>query len=271
MNTKCDSSYKIVIKFMILILMGLVTIAKSSSLDEAYKAHLEAVRIADSALSMLSIEISPIPDSALILEKSPINDLHKIFNLVWKPDSIDVLGNFESWGLSDAYKKSKYILIQNKLPFAIVDDAKIDSIAALSYFRANADFVKRDTIKSFRPANNRIHGRSIYLSQEIIDSLADFLEMKTQPSSSAIRKYDINEYWTNYRRGVFLRELLVLVDGHNGGWMLPSFPWVEEVLISASGNVAYAKFVVRYQGGTAKFVKSNGVWTIKSSKQTWIQ
>lgn len=259
------------IKQLTLLLFAWVSCPFAATLEAAYNAHLESIRIADSALKTFAERLQPMPDSQIIHSPSPTKELYSIFRVLWKPDSIDALGKFESWGISDAYKRSKYILIQNTLPFTVVDDRSLDSIAAISYITRNAKGLVRDTLRDFRPQNTSVPGVPIYLSPSIIDSFADFLQLKTQPRDSKNTENNIGEYQTLSRRGIYLRELMVLVEGHFGGWMLPSFPWVDEVFLSSSGTKAYVKFVVRYQGGIAKLSKKGGVWKIDSSKQTWIQ
>jgi hypothetical protein len=70
----------------------------------------------------------------------------------------------------------------------------------------------------------------------------------------------------------FTNDFIKLVPGHWGGWHICTYPTLNGIVFRDAGRTgATAKYRVKYRGGEAAMVKSDGQWRIKETQFTWME
>lgn len=257
----------IVLKFF----LAIFATTSCNSLRDAHQLHSRSIMMLDSVLMKWSKATPSISDSAIAKLPGSHRDVYGIFQAVWRPDSILLLGKFEFPHISSYYENAKYVMIQNYIKYYIVDDSIIENASNEGLMIDEKAQKHRQAITNFRPPNKIFKGNTLYLTDEVVDGFSSLLGDNLDPTPMTSKYNQDSSVIDESQAARFLRELLVVVRGHNGGWILPTFPWVTSLYISKSGIMALAYYRVGYQGGMAKLIKRNDSWIIANSLVTWIE
>lgn len=179
-----------------------------------------------------------------------VRQVYAVFKEFYSP--LD-LGRITSGAHENFETDIKYLVVQNKLSYAIVDTNPD------YYFYEGVEKIDKQ-INDFRPPCDNLELPAVYLSNEM-DSLiyAFFFDEGTA-------KDDFQE------RVTFLRQYMQLTHHH---W-IPEFhkatmPNIETIIFNETFDKARVSFRVFYQFGHANLDYENGQWVLKESKLTAIE
>jgi hypothetical protein len=177
-----------------------------------------------------------------------IEAIYGVYKEFYEPLDTTKLGGW--WGKNS---NCKYVAVQNKIYYGIVEDSLLES-PYIDY-----PYIL-DSINNFRPPINLTKEQILYLLPEYEQALNKFL------GNPSIPRYDIDE------RYAFIRPFIPILIGHWGNyWHIATHPVIDLVLLGTSKATAKVLFRVGYIGGEAILKKEANEWTIVESRWTWIE
>jgi hypothetical protein len=129
-----------------------------------------------------------------------------------------------------------------------------------------------DSIESFRPVIKVPGKQVVYLTPKREETLKAFLGDKHLPLGAGGIMNPASSSGESDKRKKFLENAIKIWYGHWGGyWQLNSCPVAYSITFDK--NLLYARIDFRmvYEGGEAILKKTNGQWTLLSSRRTWIE
>lgn len=203
------------------------------------------------------------PNSKDFIEQNDtIKAVYDAYKVFYKPLDLLKLGNWE-WG-NELNSNCKYVAVQNKVFYAVVSSNSFDDF--------NWKTSHKDSISNFRPPLQIDINKVLYLTTEYDKSINNFLgtessEMGTPNIMSPSRPEGESE-----KRYEMIRPFIPILHGHWGGyWHIETHPYVYIILFNKDLTIAKFGFRVGYQGGEATLIKGQNGWSIKESKETWIE
>jgi hypothetical protein len=251
----------------------------------------------------------PITKNELLKKNDTTKNVYNVFNIFYNPLNIKKLGGSE-WG-NKIYKKSKYLVIQNKILIYFTDkiyyteketedyaiefinrvikdkekrnkflerkDGKLSDFV-LERFSPSEDYDRNDkeiitdSIVNFNPQINCKDKVPVYLTNSFEKILNDFLLAEEDNFGNNNIMQPAKAKDESEKRKYFLANSIKIYKGHWGGyWQLHSYPTVSKIVFDKKMEFARIDFKLIYQGGEAILKNENGVWKLIESKITWIE
>ncbi len=291
---------KAILPFLALLFLPIFLHAQDQQklLEHSYKTHSK--KELKQFFDNWHKKIPPVSDS----EFAKLNDLqketYKVFEEFYQSENIKRLCG-SKW-YDNAYSKSKYLFVQNKIKIsrdkiiyishedsvngviesihALKDDSfkvkilEIVNKVGISDSLQNTfsgDFERipikwsdmTDSVVNFRPLLNFEQKPLLYLSDNYENILIGFLN----ESSSQLDK--AGNLLNSKKKETFLR---IMSKNWDLNWnAFFSCPQAYYIFFDKSMTRARIDFCFEEQGGTTLLKKENGVWKIVSSKRTWIE
>ena len=227
-----------------------------------------------------------------------VQNVYALFAQFYDPLKIEKTGGSE-WG-NDIYKKAKYVLLQDKIVFGLVDTLDRDILLQDQYVQLarqlniSVDSVIRgitdennmkinfhfewpaaktfDTVYHFRPAVNFQTPKTVVLTDRYDRILNVFLGSDHYPFGKGNIMSPAASKGESAKRQAFLENCIKIWYGHWGGyWQLLSYPVVSSIVFDKSFKNALVNYQLIYEGGYAYFKKINGIWTLMEASRTWIE
>lgn len=205
--------------------------------------------------------IQPNPKS-FIEQNDTIKAIFDAYREFYKPLDLLKLGDWE-WG-NELNSKSKYVVVQNNISYAVMPADSID----------NFDWgtLKKEAIDNFRPPVTIAPEKVLYLTTEYDKALNQFLGTESTKVGEPNVMNPSLPAGESEKRYEMIRPFIPVLHGHWGGyWHLETHPIVNTILFNKNLTTAKFYFRVGYQGGEATLIKSANRWTIKESNATWIE
>ena len=141
------------------------------------------------------------------------------------------------------------------------------------YSRENArDRILTDSIMDFRPVVRCDEKTPLFLTEKYNKIINSFLGNNYSPLGTGGIMNPARSKGQSEKRKKFLENCVKIFHGHWGRyWQLYSYPQVYSITFDNDMKYARIDFRVVYQGGEAFLKNENGVWTLISSKLTWIE
>ena len=299
------------IKFSVLVILSFsinYTYSQSTAemLEKAYKK--KSTKKLKDFFYTWSNDVPPIADLELSEYNDTIQQAYKSFISFYKPHRLDSI-EYSEWG-NEMYKDVGFLIVQNTLKIYFTDKVFYseeekkefvineinrryfdrDSIRISMIERLNNDSreiniffnwyseekikkrILTDSIMNFRPSvfcNGKI---PVFLNETYKEMINAFLGNKFLPLGAGGIMNPARAKGQSEKRKRFLENYVKIFYGHWGGyWQLYSYP--QAYSITFDNNMEYARinFRVVYEGGEAFLKNENGVWTLISSKLTWIE
>jgi len=183
-----------------------------------------------------------------IKQNDTIETIYEIYRAFYNPLDLMVLGDWEF--SNNLNSNSKYVTVQNKIHFAVVENDVIKT-SYISNYTSNL-------INDFRPVLNLPQENVLYLIPEYEKALNSFLG--TEAKSDSQKRYQ------------FLRYYIPILCGHWGWyWHIATHPEISMIFLNTDKTTAKISFRVGYQGGEAILKKEDNKWIIEESFATWIE
>ena len=206
-------------------------------------------------------EIEPNSD-VFISQNEYINAVFDVYKEFYKP--LGIL-KFEDYGwTSERNSKSKYVVVQNKIFFSILNN---DNLNSFKWGKS-----QKDSIVNFRPPTSLEKDKVLYLTDEYADALNIFLGTEStkvgeeglmnpsRPKGESVGRYEM------------LLPYIPILHGHWGGyWHLETYPYVRIIIFNKTLTKAEVAFRIDYYGGETILEKEGERWVIKKSEVTWIE
>jgi hypothetical protein len=129
-----------------------------------------------------------------------------------------------------------------------------------------------DSIDTFRPVIKVPGKQAIYLTSKREKTLKAFLGDKHLPLGTGGIMNPARSNGESDKRKKFLESAIKIWYGHWGGyWQLNSYPVAYSITFDKNLLYARINFRMVYEGGEAILKKTNGQWTLLSSRRTWIE
>ncbi len=250
-----------------------------------------------------------IKENNLLTLSDTLQNVYNLFKEFYQPLRIKKLGG-SGWG-DNLYKKSKYLIIQDKIKIyftgkvyysekeiddyivsyinrVIKDDIKrqyllkrtngklsksvLEIYSPYDSFYKEENEILRDSIINFRPSINCDGKKSVYLTSEYDNILNIFLGNTQISFGEGNIMKPANSTGESEKRKRFLEKLIKIWYGHWGGyWQLHSYPTVSRIVFDKKMQYAKVYFRMVYQGGDTILKNENGKWILISSRLTWIE
>lgn len=213
-------------------------------------------------------ESPPISAEAFRQLNDTTRNIYLVYNLFYNPLNIGKTGGSE-WG-NDIYKDVKYLLVQDRIHYAI-----IDTLVHETTENGTMDFSvasKYDTLEYFRPQLQLANIKCLPLTNEYNDLLNRYLGNKHYKLGKGSIMSPARSKGESEKRMKFLSNFIKIWYGHWGGyWQLHSYPYASRIVFDKDFNNAVVYFRMVYEGGYAYFNKINDQWTLVEAKRTWIE
>ena len=255
-----------------------------------------------------SQDVPPITYLELSEYNDTIQQAYKLFIAFYKPHRLDSIGGSE-WG-NDIYKNLDFLIVQNTLKIYFIDKVfyseeekeefvineinrryfdrdsirtsmierlKNNNRSINSYYGwySEEKFKKKiltDSIMNFRPSIHCNGKIPLFLTETYEEMINAFLGNKFLPLGAGGIMNPARAKGQSEKRKLFLENYVKIFHGHWGGyWQLYSYPQVYSIIFDNNMEYARIDFRLVYQGGEAFLKNENGVWTLISSKLTWIE
>lgn len=174
--------------------------------------------------------------------------IYQIHHDFFQPFSFKFYG-WEAWGDRSWFSDRKYIVIQNKVPFRIVDN--LDSL------KDNVDC--RDTIVDFRPKTIFKQATTLYLLPEYEDALKRFLNDEYFHEEGPINP-----------KTEFLEQRLQVTLKIDWETIITQ-PEIVGLYLSRDLDRAVVDYRLASTGMRSYLQKENEHWVIKKSEELWIE
>lgn len=203
------------------------------------------------------------PNTREFMEQNDtIKAVFTVYKEFYMPLDLLKLGNWE-WG-NKLNSDCKYVLVQNKIFYSIVESGNFDDFSWQSS--------RIDSIENFRPPLNLDYKKVLYLTSEYNKSLNQFLGTESTKMGDPNIMNPSRPAGESEIRYEMIRPFIPILHGHWGGyWHLETHPYVSRILFNKNLTEANINFRVGYQGGEATLKKTLNGWIISESKSTWIE
>ncbi len=191
-------------------------------------------------------------DSGLLTNDNPTDleaNFLAIYKEVFSPFNYKIYG-WDKWEDWTHFTGTKYIVIQSEIPYAIVD--QVDTV--------EFDYNYSDTLINFFPKVSFKNVTTLHLDSTYQDTFINFLGNPTNESEREIFREKVD----------FLENTLKLSHGYNWRVILTQ-PIIDGICISKDFQEATVDFNIVSSGLRSYLVKENDKWTIKTTKETWIE
>ncbi len=243
-------------------------------------------------------EAQPLSPIAIEALNDTVRNIYLLFRQFYDPLKIGSIGGSE-WG-NNIYKRAKYFLLQDNIPFGFVDTLDKDILSQKQYSRLakqlnitvdsvikgsrdednmGINFIfewptakKFDTIYHFRPVVSFQTPKTVVLTEQYNSLLNIFLGSDHYPLGKGSIMSPANSKGESAKRQKFLEHCIKIWYGHWGGyWQLYSYPLVNSIVFDRRFENALVNYQLVYEGGYAYFRKIKGAWTLMEAKRTWIE
>jgi hypothetical protein len=234
-----------------LLLLTLCCCDKSSSKSELLSTELERT-FKESQTVMSDFMNKWSKDSETLTNDNPTDlesNLLGIYKEIFSPFNYKLFG-WDKWTDWTPFTGTKYIVVQSQIPYKIVD--QIDTI------KSNYDYV--DTLNNFFPKVIFEDVTTLYLSNEYQNTFIKFLGNPTNESERRIFR----------EKKEFLNNTLTLSHGYNWRVILTQ-PIIDGICVSKDFKEATVDFNIVSSGLRSYLIKENDKWTLKTTKDTWIE
>lgn len=191
-----------------------------------------------------------------INQNDTIAAIFEVFNLFYKPNDIHLLGVWEFD--NDLNSNCKYILVQNKIFYSILNSNKINKV----------DWIKsrKSLLSNFRPPLTSDSINILYQTDEYEESFIDFLAYAAPRVIEEKGKYlEISD--ETQAKYELLKDYIPLRIGQKENiWHFETYPYVNRILFNKSITKAKIDFSVGSQFGMASLQKKGRNWIIIESK-----
>lgn len=195
-------------------------------------------------------------------------NIYQVFSIFYNPMDIKRTGGSE-WG-NVIYKDVKYLLVQDKIRFAIIDTLSYGTTKRGEMIFSVAS--KYDTLEDFRPQLQLPNVKCLPLTNKYDELLNRYLGDKHYKLGKGSIMSPARSKGESEKRMKFLSSFIKVWYGHWGGyWQLHSYPFASRMLFDKSFTNAVVYFRMVYEGGYAYFRKINGEWSLVEAKLTWIE
>ena len=178
-------------------------------------------------------------NTAMSINEKEIYDIYKVF---YNPLSFSMkIGDKEYMQDSN----SKYVVVQNKIEYAIIGKEHFDNLLA--------EPINLETIDDFRPPLNLAKNRILYQMPEYKEALNMFLRTE---STDGQRKDD------------FIRPYIPLMRFRSGSWIIGTLPLVSMIIMDDSRTSAKVYFIISHMGGVATLKKQANKWIVIENRAT---
>jgi len=231
-------------------------------LKYAYKAN--SAELLQTFLNVWSIQSNPVINTTREKYPNIIKDSYTIFEDFYNPNNLRKITTHE-WGIS-IYEDVNYYIVQNSLNIKIYNTLVYNEFID---YRDKA--LLNFTVNDFRP-NIKIQScKSIFLNDDYRNILENFLGNKPNKYDFENLELIDNYFKENDKRYRFLNNEIMVFKGHDEGWILISQPYISSIIFNEALDKAIVNFRVKYEGGTALYIKQNDKWNFVKSNQTWIE
>ncbi len=250
-----------------------------------------------------------ITENELLKKNDTIKNVYNSFTIFYNPLQIKKLGGSE-WG-NNIYKKSKYLIVQNKIficfsnkiyytekeidEYAVkyinriikdkekrdkflerkdgkLSDYVLDNFSPYKDYNIKQNEIITDSIINFNPKINCKNKVPVYLTADYDKMLNIFLGNDEIPFGNENIIQPAKSKDESEKRKSFLENFIKIYKGHWGGyWQLYSYPIVSRIVFDKKMEYARIDFRMIYQGGEAILKNENGEWKLIESKITWIE
>ena len=186
-------------------------------------------------------EIQPIKEDDFNQLPDTLKAVYKIFQEFYNPSDLGkycTVGRCPEFG-NGLYSHVKCYIVQKEIIYTL------------------KDYEDRILVSNFKP-NLDLETSILFLSKTYKEELDSFLNIEKHGD-------DINN------RFEFLNSKLKIIPGHWFGWHFITHPEVEIIYFNESLDSAIVHFRIVYEGGEARFAKTNDDWKMYESKLTWIE
>lgn len=191
-----------------------------------------------------------------INQDDTIAAIFEVFNLFYKPNDIHRLGVWEFD--NDLNSNCKYILVQNKVLYSILNSNKIN----------NVDWIKsrKSLLSNFRPPLTSEGINILYQTDEYEESFINFLGYATLLTIEEKGKFlgILDETQTKYE--LLKGYIPVHIGQKENFWHFETYPYVNRILFNKSITKAKIDFSVGSQFGMTILQKKGRNWVIIESK-----
>lgn len=191
-----------------------------------------------------------------INQNDTIAAIFEVFNLFYKPNDIHRLGVWEFY--NDLNSNCKYILVQNKIQYSILNSNKINKVDCINS--------RISLLNNFRPPLASVGMNILYQTDEYEESFIDFLgyaalrEIKEIGISSEIS----DETQTKYE---LLKDYIPVYIGQKENiYHFETYPYVNRIFFNKSITKAKIDFIVGAQSRIAILKKKGRNWVNIESK-----
>ena len=234
-----------------IVLVVLIGCDRQPDKSDALSAGLEKT-FADSKLVMSDFMDKWSKDSSVLSNNNPTDletNFLAIYKEVFSPFSYKLYG-WDKWADWTPFTGTRYIVVQSEVPYTIVD--QVDTLVS--------DYNYVDTLKHFFPKVSFENVTTLYLNTDYRNTFIKFLGDPRNESEREIFREKVD----------FLENTLKLSHGYNWRAILTQ-PIVDGICISKDFKEATVDFNIVSSGLRSYLVKENDKWTIKTTKETWIE
>ena len=129
-----------------------------------------------------------------------------------------------------------------------------------------------DSIMDFRPAIHCVEKTPLFLTKKYNEIINSFLGNSHSPLGTGGIMNPARSKGQSKKRKEFLENYVKIFYGHWGGyWQLLSYPQAYSITFDNDMKYARIDFRLVYGGGEALLKNEERVWTLISSKLTWIE
>ena len=138
--------------------------------------------------------------------------------------------------------------------------------------KKNINIVLTDSIMNFRPSVNCDNKIPLFLTEKYEEEIISFLGVNYSSLGKEGIMNPARSKRQSEKRKNFLENCVKIFYGHWGGyWQLYSYPQVYSITFDKNMQYAKIDFRLIYEGGEAYLKREEGIWTLISSKLTWIE
>jgi len=235
-------------------------------LYKAYKTH--SLKKLQAFFEHWATENPPLTDEASRQLDDTARNIYQLFSGFYNPMDIKRTGGSE-WG-NDIYKKVKYLLVQDRIHFSVIDTLVYGTTnRGVMVFSVGSTY---DTLIYFRPQLQLDNVKCLPLTNEYNELLNRFLGDKHYKLGEGSIMSPARSKGESEKRMKFLSGFIRVWYGHWGRyWQLHSYPYVSRVTFDNEFSTAVVYYTMVYEGGYAFFKKVNGEWNLVEAKLTWIE